>query len=154
MNISNFTILHVEDRDEDIFLLQHAFRKVEINNPVQVAKDGQQAMDYLSGAGNFADRDLFPLPYLILLDLKLPHVMGLDVLEWIRRDPSLKWLVVIILSSSVHEGDVSRAYNLGANGFLVKPSNANILADMCKALKHYWLDHNTPPLECRKKMFP
>jgi CheY-like chemotaxis protein len=141
------TILHVEDRDEDIFLLRYAFKRAEIKNHVHVAKDGQQAVDYLSGSGGFADRKQFPLPFLVLLDLKMPHKMGLEVLEWIRLQPSLKSLIVIILSSSMQKGDVGRAYELGANAFLVKPSDANVLADMCRALKHFWLTHNLFPIE-------
>jgi CheY-like chemotaxis protein len=154
VTINYHTILHVEDREEDVFLLKRAFQKAEITNPVQVARDGQEAIDYLSGTGKFADRIQFPLLCTILLDLKMPRKMGLEVLEWIRQQPSLKWLIVIILSSSAHEGDISRAYNLGVNAFLVKPSDANVMADMCKAIKHFWLIHNTPPLECREKIVP
>lgn len=143
-----FTILQIEDREEDVFLLEYAFKRADIKNTVRVAADGQEAIDYLSGTGKFADRTRFPFPCLVLLDLKLPYKMGLEVLEWIRQQPTLRWLIVIILSSSVNEGDVQRAYELGANGFLVKPSDANTLADMCKALKHYWLVHNQPPAEC------
>ena len=142
----NGTILHVEDRDEDVFLLKYAFKRAEIKNPVQVATDGQQAIDYLAGAGKFADRKQFPLPCLVLLDLKLPYKMGLEVLEWVRQQPLGKSLIVIILSSSMQEGDIRRAYELGVNAFLVKPSNTDILADMCRALKHFWLTHNLPPL--------
>ena len=81
------TILQVEDDPNDVFFLQHAMKKAGVANPVQVATDGQQAIDYLRGVGKFADRKKFPLPCLILLDLKLPHVMGLDVLKWIRQQP-------------------------------------------------------------------
>jgi CheY-like chemotaxis protein len=141
-------ILHVEDSEEDVFLLKHAFKRADIKQRVQVVTDGQQAIDYLAGNGKFADRKQFALPCLVLLDLKLPHKMGLEVLEWIRQQPSLKSLIVIVLSSSFHEGDVRRAYELGANGFLVKPSDSNTLTDMCQALKHFWITHNTPPVEC------
>src|ERR1051325_11620971 len=141
------SILHVEDREEDVFLLNYAFRRAEIKNPVYVAADGQQALDYLGGAGKFADRSKFPLPCLVLLDLQLPHKMGLEVLEWIRQQPSLKALIVITLSSSLHEGDIRRAYELGTNAFLVKPASADMLADMCQALKHFWLVHNQTPSE-------
>ena len=79
------TILQVEDDPNDVFFLQHAMKKMGVANPIQVASDGQQAIDYLQGAGKFADRERFPLPCLVLLDLKLPHVMGLDVLKWIRE---------------------------------------------------------------------
>jgi CheY-like chemotaxis protein len=103
-------ILHVEDRDEDVFLLKYAFKRAGIENPVQVATDGQMAIDYLAGVGKFADRQQFPMPCLVLLDLKLPHKMGMEVLEWIRQQPSLKSLIVIILSSSVYEGDIQRSW--------------------------------------------
>jgi CheY-like chemotaxis protein len=144
----NNTILLVEDLEEDAFLLQYAFKRAAINNPVQVATDGQHAIDYLSGHDRFADREKHPLPCLILLDLKLPLKMGLEVLEWIRgQPPPVKHTIVIVLSSSVHEGDIARAYELGANAFLVKPSSSAILAQMCAALKLFWLVHNDPPIE-------
>jgi CheY-like chemotaxis protein len=142
-----YPILHVEDRQEDVFLLQYAFKRAEIWNPVHLATDGQNAIDYLAGVGKFSDRAQFPLPYIVLLDLKLPHKMGLEVLEWIRQQPSLKSLIIIILSSSAYKGDIQRAYNLGANAFLVKPSDANTFADMCKALKHFWFTYNQAPVE-------
>jgi len=140
-------ILHVEDSEEDVFLLQYAFQRADIKTPVQVVEDGQQAIEYLAGIGKFADRQEFPLPCLVLLDLKLPHKMGLDVLEWIRQQPAVKSVVVIILSSSVHEGDLRRAYELGANAFLVKPSDSNTMAEMCKALNHFWLTFNRTPTD-------
>src|SRR5205809_7595133 len=93
-------ILHVEDSEEDVFLLRYAFQRADIKTPVQVVEDGQEAIDYLAGIGKFADRNEFPLRCLVLLDLKLPHKIGLEVLEWIRQQPELKSLVVIILSSS------------------------------------------------------
>jgi CheY-like chemotaxis protein len=141
------SILLVEDREEDVFLLKYAFNKVEIKNAVHVVQDGQQAIDYLAGTGSFSDRMQFPLPILVLLDLQLPHKPGLEVLAWIRQQPGLKSLIVIILSSSVHKGDVRDAYQSGANAFLIKPAGAETLADMCKALKHFWLVHNQPPVE-------
>jgi CheY-like chemotaxis protein len=148
--VSLHPILHVEDSDEDIFLVQYAFKRAEITNPAQVVTDGQMAIDYLSGAGKFTDRTQFPLPGLVLLDLKLPHVIGMEVLAWIRQQPSLKPLIVIILSSSGQEGDIARAYELGVNGFLVKPADANTLADMCKALKHFWLTYNQSAMDFLK----
>ena len=91
-------ILQVEDDANDVFLLQHAMTKAGVENPIQVATDGQQAIDYLKGAGKYADREQFPLPCLVLLDLKLPYVMGLDVLRWIRQEPGMA-AIVLILSS-------------------------------------------------------
>jgi len=142
----NHTILHVDDRPEDVFLLKYAFKRAEITNPIQVAADGQEAIDYLAGAGKFGDRQQFPLPCLVLLDLKLPLKMGLEVLEWIRGQAQFRSLIVIVLTSSIHEGDIKRAYDLGANAFLVKPSDSKVTLDMCKALKHFWLQHNQPPV--------
>lgn len=144
------TILQVEDREEDVFLLRYAFKRAGIENPIQVAVDGQQAVDYLSGKDAYSDRLQFPLPQLVLLDLQLPHLTGLQVLEWIQQQPALKSLIVIVLSSSIHEGDIRRAYELGANAFLVKPSSTDTLADMSVALKHFWLTHNTYPAETVK----
>jgi CheY-like chemotaxis protein len=138
-------ILQVEDREEDVFLLRRALSRAGLDVLVQVASDGQEAIDYLAGTGKYSDRQQYPLPYLVLLDLKLPLLMGLDVLAWIRTQPALRSMVVIVLSSSIHEGDVQRAYQLGANAFLVKPSDTNTLTDMCQALKHFWLTYNQPP---------
>ena len=143
--MTNETILHVEDRPDDVFLLRYAFKTAEIKNPVHVAEDGQQAIDYLAGKGGFTDREKYPLPRLTLLDLQLPEKPGLEVLEWIRKQAGLRSLIVIILSSSVYEGDLRRAYELGANAFLVKPSSTQTLAEMCRALKDFWLVHNHPP---------
>ena len=147
--VKNSVILHVEDSPEDVFLLRYAFETAEIANPVHVVSDGQEAIDYLSGTGEFADRVKFPIPGLVLLDLKLPHRMGLDVLRWIRQQPRLKALIVIILTASVNEADVQRAYELGANAFVVKPSGAAELADIARALKLFWCMHNTAPVLTR-----
>ena len=138
------TILQVEDDPNDVFLLEHAMKKMGVLNPVQTVRDGQQAIDYLQGAGKFSDRARFPLPCLILLDLKLPYVMGLDVLRWIREQAGTP-LVVIMLTASAEESDLAAAYHLGANAFLTKPSEANKLQEMVKAIKDFWLTHNTLP---------
>ena len=106
--------------------------------------DGREAIDYFKGAGRFSDREQFPLPGLVLLDLKLPRVMGLDVLKWIRRESGLS-LVVVLLTASAEEADIASAYRLGANGFLVKPCEANKLVEMAKAINDVWLTHNTLP---------
>jgi two-component system response regulator len=139
-------ILQVEDDPNDVVLLQHAMKKAGVANPIQVASDGQQAIDYLKGAGKFADREEFPLPCLVLLDLKLPHVMGLEVLKWIRQQPGLA-LVVLLLTASGDDADIAAAYRLGANAFLTKPSEASKLVEMAKAIKDFWLTHNTLPQE-------
>jgi two-component system response regulator len=143
-------ILQVEDDPNDVFLLQHAMTKAGVENPIQVATDGRQAIDYLKGSGKYADREKFPLPCLVLLDLKLPYVMGLEVLKWIRQQPGLA-LVVLLLTASAEDADIAAAYRLGANGFLVKPSQASKLVEMAKAIKDFWLTHNTLPQESHTK---
>ena len=135
-------ILVVEDDENDVFFLQKAIKRAGIEIPVHVASDGRKALDYLDGAGAFADREEFPLPTLVLLDLKLPQVMGLDVLRWIRQRPELLF-PVIILSASSNEADIEAAYRLGANAYLVKPGVAAKLLDMVRAIKDFWLTHNT-----------
>ena len=139
-------ILQVDDDENDVFLLQHAMTKAGVKNPIQVVTDGQQAIDYLAGAGKFADRAKFPLPCLILLDLKLPYVMGLDVLKWIRQQRRVA--LVVMLTASGSDADIAAAYRLGANAFMTKPSESNKFEDMVKALKDFWLTHNTMPEEC------
>jgi len=141
------TILHVEDDPNDVFLLQYAMKKVGLLNPVHVASDGQQAIDYLQGAGRFADREKFPWPCLVLLDLKLPYVMGLDVLRWIRQQPGTPALIVILLTASGENADIAAAYRLGANAFLSKPCEAGKLQDIVRAIRDFWLTHNTLPQE-------
>ena len=138
------SILLVEDEESDVFLMRWALNRAAVMNPLHVANDGQEAIDYFDGAGRFANRNEFPLPSLVLLDLKLPYVMGLDVLKWIRQRPDGA-AIVIVLSSSAAKADIAAAYRLGANGFLVKPPEANQLLDMVKAIKEFWLTQNTPP---------
>ena len=139
-------ILQVEDDPNDVFFLQHAMNKAGVANPIQVVSDGQQAIDYLKGTGKYADRKKFPMPCLVLLDLKLPHVMGLNVLKWIRQQPGMT-LVVVMLTASGEDADIATAYRLGANAFLTKPSKASKLEEMAKAIKDFWLTHNTLPEE-------
>lgn len=142
------TILQVEDDPNDVFFFKQAMKKVGATNPIQVACNGQQAIDYLKGVGPFADRVTHPLPCLVLLDLKLPYVMGLDVLRWIREQPgSIR--VVVLLSASGQESDIATAYRLGANGYLIKPSEASQLHEMARSIKDFWLTQNTPPPEAR-----
>ena len=141
-------ILLVEDEEGDVFFMQQAMQKTGVLNPLQVASDGQMAIDYFKGTGKFANREEFPLPCLVLLDLKLPRVMGLDVLKWIRQQPEVA-AIVVILSASREEADIATAYRLGANGYLVKPHDLNQLTDMAKSIKDFWLTQNTPPPEPR-----
>jgi two-component system response regulator len=134
------TILLVEDDENDVFLLTRAFKKAGIENPLRVASDGQQAIDYIEGVGAFSNREEFPLPYLILLDLKLPKVKGLEVLKRVRES-SDRWIVVI-LSSSKNDTDIAEAYRLGANAYLSKPAHFEGLVELVQAIQVFWLKHN------------
>ena len=135
-------ILQVEDEETDVFLLEHAFRKAGISNPVIVASDGQEALAYLQGTGRFVNRQEHPLPCLVLLDLKLPDQHGLDVLEWMRRQEPLRTTVVVALTSSDHDADIRRAYELGVNSYVVKPSNNEKRVQFAEHLKGWWLGCN------------
>jgi len=113
-------VLLVEDNPDDALLIRHAFNKAKLPNPLQVVEDGETALEYLSGQGVYADRTRFPIPGLILLDLKLPRKSGFDVLAWIRQQPSLDRLPVVVLTSHKEIPDINDAYDLGANFYLVK----------------------------------
>ncbi len=132
-------ILHVEDEEFDVLFLKRAFVQAGVPNPIEVARDGQEAIDYLSGVGAFSDRKRFPLPCLIILDLKMPRRNGMDVLEWLREEPEFACTTVIVFSSSGHERDVERAYRLGANSFVVKPAEMPEREEFARAVKDYWL---------------
>lgn len=135
-------ILLVEDNDDDVFLMKRALKNAGITNQLYVVEDGQQAIDYLSGTGIYADREQHPLPALVFLDLKLPFKSGLDVLAWIRKQPHLEGLVVVVLTSSNEPMDLKQSYKLGANSYVVKPPTAAQLLDLAKAFKWYWLEFN------------
>jgi CheY-like chemotaxis protein len=138
------TILLVEDDENDVFFLTYAFEAAGVINPVVVAKDGQEAINYLAGEGRYSDRSRYPLPGLVLLDLKLPVKTGLDVLRWIRQS-GMRHLLVIVLTSSKDPHDVDEAYRLGARSFLVKPLSISERLEMAKVIKRYWLELNQLP---------
>jgi len=139
------TILIVEDNPTDVMLIRRALARLKIANPVQVVADGDRAVDYLSGHDDYADRMQFPLPALILLDLKLPRRSGLEVLEWLRRQEGLRRMPVVMLTSSRQSDDVNRAYDLGANSYLVKPVEFESLQEMLGTINTYWIDWNEKP---------
>jgi CheY-like chemotaxis protein len=140
----NTTILLVEDDPNDVLFIKMALEAVGVQNPVVDAKDGKEALDYLSGSGTYADRERYPLPCLILLDLKLPHLMGLDLLTWIRQRPEFDTVVVIVLTSSANPADINEAYRRGANAYVVKPSSFEKLRILAQSIKDFWLLHNHP----------
>jgi CheY-like chemotaxis protein len=137
--------LLVEDTEEDVLLIHRAFLKANILNPLQVVRSGEDAIEYLQGTGRFSNRAEFPLPSLVLLDLKMKGIDGFEVLRWIRQQPDLTRLRVVVLTSSNAVSDVNLAYQLGANSFLVKPVDFDRLVEISQALKGYWLWMSAEP---------
>ena len=138
-------ILLVEDNPDDVELTLRALAKNRIANEVVVVTDGQQALDWLHCDGAYADRDASEQPALVLLDLKLPRVDGLQVLEQMRRDPRTRLLPVVMLTSSKEERDVIASYDLGANSYVRKPVDFNEFVEAARQLGLYWLMINEPP---------
>jgi CheY-like chemotaxis protein len=145
VNASAYPILLVEDSPDDALLIQRAFRKANLANPVQLVRDGEEAVAYLSGAAPYADRTRFPLPVFMLLDLKLPRRSGLEVLAWVRQESVVRRLPVVVLTSSRESVDVNRAYDLGVNSYLTKPVGFEALLEMVKNVNLYWLGLNENP---------
>ena len=141
--------LLVEDSADDVLLIRRAFQKANIFNPLQVVRSGEEAILYLKGESPYSNRAEFPLPSIILLDLKLTGKDGFQVLEWIRSQPPLCRLRVIVLTSSEAIYDVDRAYKLGANSFLTKPVHFDQLTQMMQAVKGYWVWHDHAPSATR-----
>ena len=140
------TILLVDDSENDLFLMRTAFKKAELNSPLQEVNNGEEAIAYLKGEGRYSDRNQFPLPTVMILDLNMPMKNGFDVLDWVRTQPALKRMSIIILTASMRMEDVKRAFDLGANSFLVKPATVEELIVMIRCLRD-WLQYNHfPPL--------
>ena len=121
-SLAGHTILLVEDNEDEVFMMQRAFRKANIPNPLHVAVDGIEAVEYLEGQGKFTDRIKFPFPVIVFLDLNLPKKSGLEVLEYVRQQPLLRKVIVNVLSSSTRPADIEQAAFLGANAYFIKPS--------------------------------
>jgi len=138
MDDSSYTILLVEDEENDAMLLKMAFEKNNISNPVQWVRDGMEAVAYLNGDGVFADRKKYPFPEVLLLDLKMPRMTGLELLAWIQEHPDFKIIPTIIMTSSKQEIDIEKAYHLGANTYMTKPCSFDELANMVKLTHEYW----------------
>ena len=150
MDDSNYTILLVEDEENDAQLLEMAFKKNGILNPVHWAKDGLEAIAYLNGGGAYANRERYPFPEVLILDLKMPRMTGLE-LAWIRDHPDFKVIPTIIMTSSRQDPDIEKAYELGANTYMIKPSSFAELGKMVKLAHEYWAVSVKPRTRWLKK---
>ena len=140
------TILLADDNEDDLMLMRFAYKKAGIHPTLHEVHDGEEAIAYLKGEGIYADRDKYALPSVMLLDLKMPKINGFEVLEWVRTQPHIRRISIMILTSSMRIEDVERAFDLGANSFLVKPGTLEELTTMIQRL-HDWLEINHfPPL--------
>jgi CheY-like chemotaxis protein len=138
-------VLYAEDDESDAFLFQHAFAQAGITQRLIIVRDGQMAIEYLAGTGAYADRAQYPLPSLVLLDLNMPGVSGLDVLRWIRANPALSTLTAVILTSSNQQADIHRANEHGADDYLVKPCELDAIISLARTINDRWLKGNEKP---------
>ena len=142
MNQTPFTLLQVDDESNDLLLFRSAVEMARLDWRVFSAAHGAEAISYLRGDPPFSDRERYPIPAMILLDLKMPFKNGFEVLQWIRQQPSLRPIPVLIFTSSNHQEDVRTAYECGANSYLVKPVSFEQLIDLLKAIDGYWVRFN------------
>jgi two-component system response regulator len=146
MNPANIVeILIVEDTSQDLELTLRALRKAHITNRIQVARDGEEALEFIFCEGRFAERKMEDGPKVILLDLKLPKIDGLEVLQRVKSDPRTKSIPVVVLTSSKEHSDVVESYDLGVNSYIVKPVNFEQFSEAVQKLGMYWLLINQPP---------
>lgn len=145
MQPSEYSVLLVEDSSTDILFIQRAFKQANVLNPIRIVRDGDEAISYLAGQDSYCDRNEYPLPALILLDLKLPRRSGLEVLEWLKQQPTIKRIPVIVLTSSREDADVDQAYDLGVSSYCVKPTNLTALKHLVEKINAYWLQTNEFP---------
>lgn len=136
------SILYAEDQDNDVLFLELALKRANLPHVLTAVSDGAQALDYLAGAGVFADRVRYPFPALVLLDINMPKKSGFEVLEWIRKQAESKSLPVLILTSSDRPEDLEKARRLGADDYLVKPPTVSKLTELVRAVHARWLSEN------------
>jgi len=139
------TLLIVEDNEDDIFFMERIFKQMGARCDLKFVRDGVEAVDYLSGKGRFEDRVKNPLPTIILMDLKMPRMNGFEVLEWMQKQPEIKLIPTIVVTSSTMQEDVTRAYRAGANAVMNKPVDKDSLLQMLKTFHLYWTDYVEMP---------
>ena len=147
-------ILLVEDNQEDVELTLHALRKEKLANSIHVARDGEEALEFLFCTGRHADRTCEDLPKLVLLDLKLPKIDGMEVLKRLKSDPRTRALPVVILTSSKEERDLFQGYGNGANSYIQKPVDFDQFRDIIKKAGFYWLLINQSPVSVSARALP
>src|SRR2546425_11206925 len=138
-------ILLVEDSLDDLELLRRFFAKAGLQNPLHAVADGVEAMSYLLGRGKYVDRARYPAPNILLIDINMPRVNGLELMSWLRTQPDFEHLVVIALSGSAEQDEIDRAYQMGANSYLLKPASAAELERVIRAFWDYWVCSNYLP---------
>jgi CheY-like chemotaxis protein len=146
MTSQTFTILHIEDDPNDVLLVERAVKKSNSGAQIMSVCDGDKALAYLKGEESYAKRDEYPIPDLVLLDLKMPRKSGLEVLEWIRGQEQLRRMLVVVFTSSKHDQDINKAYELGVNSYLVKPVGFDALLETVKQISVYWGALNQGPV--------
>ncbi len=132
-------VLYAENDENDAFIMKLCWKRVPVEHPLHIVEDGQHAIDYLSGVNGYANRDKFPLPTLLLLDLQMPRCSGFDVLTWVRKQPQFADLPVLIVSSSNQEKDKAMAARLGATGYVVKPAGVAGFVEVIREWQQKWL---------------
>jgi CheY-like chemotaxis protein len=140
-------VLHIDDDENDLYLLKFAWQQAGLPHRLEAVRSGPEALAYLQRQGPFADMVRFPMPSLVLLDLRMPRMNGLEVLEWLRGQSQFQGLVVVALTASAYPDDIARACKLGANAYVQKPGSHDELVDFVRALQGFWFRfHEFPPL--------
>lgn len=143
--MNRFCVLQIDDDENDIYLLKFAWEQAKLPQPLVAVTSGMEALRYLQREGEFADQEKFPVPSLVLLDLRMPRMNGLEVLAWIRRQPTLLGLVVLVLTASAYPDDIEQAGKLGANAFIQKPGNHEDLVALVQAINSFWFQFHEFP---------
>lgn len=144
-------ILLVEDNEDDVVLIRRALRKGGVDAPIEVAWDGDEAIEYFSGTGKYQDTLRYPLPTVVLLDIRLPKRNGLEVLAWLKSHAELALLPVVMFTNSAEDVDIRQAYKLGANSYLKKPYTLSETTTLLQTISAYWLDYNRRPPALQRK---